>query len=119
MFKNLKKILLITQYQVYMFYNFYLTTQNLKLNCIRELKFYIYLTCYYYCINKSLKFKLNYLFHAFFCSPYDFDTTGSQNQLLDYNDIHVLDFNPNLKTLSIMTVLENNIDQTCLPQDIR
>lgn len=39
--------------------------------------------------------------------------------LVDYNDTHVLDFFPTLKTLAIMTVIENNLDQTWLPQGIR
>lgn len=39
--------------------------------------------------------------------------------LWDYNDLHVLDFEPNLKTLAIMTVLENNIDSSWLPQNVK
>lgn len=38
---------------------------------------------------------------------------------MDYDDTHVLDFEPNLKTLCIMSVIENNLDQTWLPQEIR
>lgn len=40
-------------------------------------------------------------------------------KLFDYSDTHVLDFEPNLKTLCLMSVIENNLDQTYLPQDIR
>lgn len=39
--------------------------------------------------------------------------------LVDYNDTHVLDFFPTLKTLAIMSVIENNLDQTWLPQEVR
>lgn len=39
--------------------------------------------------------------------------------LIDYNDTHVLDFEPTLKTLAIMKVLENDIEQLWLPHQIR
>lgn len=39
--------------------------------------------------------------------------------LIDYNDIHVLDFEPTLKTLAIMKVIENRISQVWLPKEIR
>lgn len=44
---------------------------------------------------------------------------GHGQKLFDYSDTHVLDFEPNLKTLSLMAVIENNLDQTYLPQNIR
>lgn len=54
------------------------------------------------------------------CSPLDNDTTSGPNQkLIDYNDTHVLDFNPSLKTLCIGSVIKNNLDQTWLSQGIR
>ena len=57
--------------------------------------------------------------HSHF-SPYDFPTTGSNPpKLMDYDDTHVLDFNPNLKTLCVMAVIENNLDMYGLPQAIR
>jgi len=59
--------------------------------------------------------KNSILFILFITSP----CTNSSTNLMDYNDTHVLDFEPTLKTLAIMTVLENNIDQTWLPQEIR
>lgn len=60
-----------------------------------------------------------------FCSP-----CTNQNQraaetldddperLIDNSDLHVLDYTPSLKTLSILTVLQYNLDQSCLPRDI-
>lgn len=39
--------------------------------------------------------------------------------LVDYNDTHVLDFFPTLKTLAMMSVIENNLPQIWLPQGIR
>ncbi|XP_070505488.1 kelch domain-containing protein 3-like [Chironomus tepperi] len=39
--------------------------------------------------------------------------------LIDYNDTHVLDFSPSLKTLSILAVLKYNLDQSDLPQEVR
>lgn len=54
-----------------------------------------------------------------FFSPYETDTRGPNQVLMDYNDTHVLDFEPNLKTICIMSVIENNLDQTWLPQEIR
>lgn len=40
-------------------------------------------------------------------------------KLIDNNDTHVLDFEPTLKTLAIMAVLENRIDYSSLPYHIR
>lgn len=40
-------------------------------------------------------------------------------QLIDYNDTHVLDFAPSLKTLSILTVVKYNLDQSVLPDGLR
>lgn len=45
---------------------------------------------------------------------------GHGQKLTDYSDTHVLDFEPNLKTLCLMAVIENNLDQTTyLPKEIR
>ncbi|XP_053612416.1 kelch domain-containing protein 3-like [Plodia interpunctella] len=39
-------------------------------------------------------------------------------RLIDNSDLHVLDYSPSLKTLSILCVLKHNLDQTTLPRDI-
>lgn len=39
--------------------------------------------------------------------------------LLDFNDTHVLDFRPSLKTLAMQTVLRHNLDYSPLPRDIK
>lgn len=39
-------------------------------------------------------------------------------KLIDNSDLHVLDYAPTLKTLSILSVLEHNLDQSWLPRDI-
>jgi hypothetical protein len=44
---------------------------------------------------------------------------NSTAQLIDYNDTHVLDFAPSLKTLSILAVVKHNLDQMELPREIR
>lgn len=54
---------------------------------------------------------------SYISSP-SMDEDGSP-ALIDYDDIHVLDFLPSLKTLSIVKVLEHNIDQQWLPHDVR
>uniref|UniRef100_A0A1L8DWZ0 Putative host cell transcription factor hcfc1 n=1 Tax=Nyssomyia neivai TaxID=330878 RepID=A0A1L8DWZ0_9DIPT len=43
----------------------------------------------------------------------------SEQNLCDFNDTHVLDFEPTLKTLALMTVLEHRIDQSWLPREIK
>ncbi|XP_055709629.1 kelch domain-containing protein 3 [Phlebotomus papatasi] len=43
----------------------------------------------------------------------------SGTNLCDFNDTHVLDFEPTLKTLALMTVLEHRIDQSWLPREIK
>jgi N-acetylneuraminic acid mutarotase len=47
------------------------------------------------------------------------NNSASPTQLIDYNDTHVLDFTPSLKTLSILAVVRHNIDQMELPREIR
>lgn len=39
--------------------------------------------------------------------------------LMDHSDLHVLDFAPTLKTLSLLAVIEARLDTSNLPQDIR
>ncbi|KAM4772013.1 kelch domain-containing protein 3 isoform 1-T2 [Rhinophrynus dorsalis] len=53
-------------------------------------------------------------------------TSPSQDQdlqdefyLMDHSDLYILDFSPSLKTLCKLTVLYYNLDQSCLPHDIR
>ncbi|XP_040190829.1 kelch domain-containing protein 3, partial [Rana temporaria] len=53
-------------------------------------------------------------------------TSPSQDQdphdefnLTDHSDLYILDFNPSLKTLCKLAVLHHNLDQSCLPHDIR
>lgn len=65
-------------------------------------------------------FLANFAIFFFFLSPVELtESNVGLSQLHDYNDIHVLDFDPNLRTLSIMSVLENNLNMTCLPQTIK
>lgn len=53
-------------------------------------------------------------------SPLETESAVGQSQkLFDYSDTHVFDFEPNLKTLCLMSVIENNLDQTYLPPGIR
>lgn len=55
-----------------------------------------------------------------FSSPSETDTQATQEQkLIDYSDTHVLDFEPNLKRLSTLAVIENNIDPSMLPYAIQ
>lgn len=51
----------------------------------------------------------------FIHSPSDTDS----ERLIDYSDTHVLDFEPNLKRMSTLAVLQNNIDQSVLPRAIQ
>lgn len=39
--------------------------------------------------------------------------------LLDHNDLHVLDFNPTLRQLSILSVIKYKLDQSKLPDILR
>lgn len=39
--------------------------------------------------------------------------------LVDYNDTHVLDFEPSLKTLAILAVIRYNLDRRELPRELR
>lgn len=57
----------------------------------------------------------------FFLSPSESTAAHSGNgpKLFDYSDTHVLDFEPNLKTLCLMAVIENKLDQSYLPQNIK
>ncbi|ELT93982.1 hypothetical protein CAPTEDRAFT_2628 [Capitella teleta] len=48
-----------------------------------------------------------------------FEGIGSDSDLLDLADLHVLDFAPTLKTLCLLRVLEERQDQSVLPHDLR
>ncbi|XP_041984234.1 kelch domain-containing protein 3 [Aricia agestis] len=45
-------------------------------------------------------------------------TEDSPERLVDNSDLHVLDYSPSLRTLSILCVLEYKLDQSVLPQEI-
>lgn len=60
-----------------------------------------------------------FYFLYFHCSPYPNPTVHEQALLIDNNDTNVLDFEPNLKTLAILAVVENRIDTTWLPRELR
>lgn len=47
-----------------------------------------------------------------------YDAEDNPERLIDNSDLHVLDYAPTLKTLSILCVLEHNLDQSSLPRDI-
>lgn len=52
-------------------------------------------------------------------SPYPHATAQEQAFLIDNNDTNVLDFEPTLKTLAILAVVEHRIDTTWLPRELR
>lgn len=49
----------------------------------------------------------------------DFGMDPPEARLMDHNDLHVLDYAPSLKTLTIMKVLEHKLSQDALPESIR
>lgn len=58
-------------------------------------------------------------FILLFYSPYPHATAQEHSFLIDNNDTNVLDFEPTLKTLSILAVVEHRIDTTWLPRELR
>lgn len=50
--------------------------------------------------------------------PHFEDFTDPERGLYDNNDLHVLDYSPTLKTLCALSVMENQIDYSCLPQTL-
>ncbi|XP_036623423.1 kelch domain-containing protein 3 isoform X1 [Trichosurus vulpecula] len=52
-------------------------------------------------------------------SPSPEEGLGDEFDLMDHSDLHILDFSPSLKTLCKLAVIQYNLDQTCLPHDIR
>ncbi|KAM3964148.1 kelch domain-containing protein 3 [Aphomia sociella] len=46
------------------------------------------------------------------------DTDNNPERLIDNSDLHLLDYSPTLKTLSILCCLEHHLDQSSLPRDI-
>ncbi|XP_059161103.1 kelch domain-containing protein 3-like [Physella acuta] len=51
------------------------------------------------------------------------DKSDSPNQsdsdLIDRSDMYILDFEPTLKTLSSLVIIEHKLDRSCLPHDLR
>jgi hypothetical protein len=43
----------------------------------------------------------------------------SPSNLVDYNDTHVLDFEPSLRTLCILATIRYNLSQVDLPRELR
>lgn len=62
-----------------------------------------------------------YVVSVSLCSPCETHgpNSGPDGMLWDYNDLHVLDFEPTLKTLAIMSVLKHNLDTSVLPQNLK
>ncbi|EPY76678.1 kelch domain containing 3 isoform 3-like protein [Camelus ferus] len=52
-------------------------------------------------------------------SPSPEEGLGDEFDLIDHSDLHILDFSPSLKTLCKLAVIQYNLDQSCLPHDIR
>uniref|UniRef100_A0A8P0N4W7 rRNA biogenesis protein RRP36 n=2 Tax=Canis lupus familiaris TaxID=9615 RepID=A0A8P0N4W7_CANLF len=52
-------------------------------------------------------------------SPSPEEGLGDDFDLIDHSDLHILDFSPSLKTLCKLAVIQYNLDQSCLPHDIR
>lgn len=51
-------------------------------------------------------------------SPYAPAPKDAIPPLIDNNDMHVLDFEPTLKTLAFIAVIENRLDPSCLPREV-
>lgn len=52
------------------------------------------------------------------CDPND-PRAGPERLLWDYNDVHVLDFAPTLRTLAMVSVIDHKLDTAELPHDVR
>uniref|UniRef100_A0A8C6VAD3 Kelch domain containing 3 n=1 Tax=Naja naja TaxID=35670 RepID=A0A8C6VAD3_NAJNA len=52
-------------------------------------------------------------------SPSPEEGMGDEFDLMDHSDLYILDFSPSLKTLCKLAVIQYNLDQSCLPHDIR
>ncbi|KAF7252358.1 Kelch domain-containing protein 3 [Varanus komodoensis] len=52
-------------------------------------------------------------------SPSPEEGIGDEFDLMDHSDLYILDFSPSLKTLCKLAVIQYNLDQSCLPHDIR
>ncbi|XP_069675101.1 kelch domain-containing protein 3 isoform X2 [Periplaneta americana] len=44
---------------------------------------------------------------------------GLEAKLMDHNDLHILDFAPSLRTLCLLVVIQNHMEETWLPEDIK
>lgn len=59
-----------------------------------------------------------------YCSPSNNNSLATLHNpvptaLVDYNDTHVLDFEPSLRTLCILAVIRFNLSQAEIPQQLR
>jgi len=70
---------------------------------------------------EGLMGSLSSFLHLFFdpYSPSPEEGLGDEFDLIDHSDLHILDFSPSLKTLCKLAVIQYNLDQSCLPHDIR
>ncbi|PSN31632.1 hypothetical protein C0J52_21540 [Blattella germanica] len=49
----------------------------------------------------------------------DMHAEGLDAKLMDHNDLHVLDFKPSLRTLCLMSVIQNHLSEGWLPVDLK
>lgn len=49
----------------------------------------------------------------------DSDNYEDTSDLMDHNDLYVLDLNPTLRSLSMLAVIDNKLDYTCLPASLQ
>ncbi|XP_049939658.1 kelch domain-containing protein 3 isoform X1 [Schistocerca serialis cubense] len=49
----------------------------------------------------------------------DLYNEGIDSKLMDHNDMHILDFAPSLRTLCAMIVINNQLDYSSLPEELR
>lgn len=49
----------------------------------------------------------------------DVDDLDENADLMDHSDLHVLDFSPSLRTLSMISVIKYNLDIGCLPASVK
>ncbi|GLV40018.1 uncharacterized protein CBL_10914 [Carabus blaptoides fortunei] len=49
----------------------------------------------------------------------DSDNYEDTSDLMDHNDLYVLDLNPTLRSLTMLAVIENKLDYTCLPASLQ
>lgn len=49
----------------------------------------------------------------------DENLQGLDVKLMDHSDLHILDFAPSLRTLCLLVVIQNHLEETWLPEDIK